>query len=307
MDQTACIACREPARHWAHLPSMPPELREGWEAVAVEQAILWQCQCCRLRFRTPLPSPGQLLQQYQRIESNGHWDHGERSVWRDILRDLGDPPSGSVLDVGCFRGDFLSWLPATIRKFGIEPSDSAAATARSRGVEIVARSIDDLQDLTPRFTAVTLIDVIEHLPMPLESLRLLAQTVLDGGRLILFTGNTAAWPWRIGGRHYWYSRLPDHVAFFRREWFEWAAPRLGCRVLRATRLAHRPAKLGTRVREVAANLSFFAYRRLADSTPWDPWLSRLPLVRKVADWRMAWWTSATDHILVVMEKKSALV
>jgi SAM-dependent methyltransferase len=223
-----------------------------------------------------------------------------------MLRDLDDLPARSVLDVGCFRGDFLDWLGPGFARFGVEPSAEARAIASGRGVDIVAHSIDELQDSGPRFGAVTLIDVIEHIPRPLASLEKLVRALLPGGRLLIFTGNTAAWSWRVGGRYYWYSRLPDHVAFFRPAWFEWAAPRLGCHIYRTKALPHGPAGLRVRVWEAAANLAYFGYRRLVDAGPWEPWLQRLPLVGRIGRWKMVWWTSARDHSLIVLEKKPRL-
>ena len=54
-----------------------------------------------------------------------------------------------------------------------------------------------------------MIDVLEHLPMPLDSLSVLVRLLVPGGKLIVFTGDTNALSWRIANLHYWYSALPE--------------------------------------------------------------------------------------------------
>lgn len=143
-------------------------------------------------------------------------------------------------------------------------------------------------------------DVIEHLPRPLDALHKLAGLLVPGGRLVVFTGNTAAWTWRLAGLDYWYSALPEHLAFFGPHWFRWAAPQLGCEVERVEQLPHRPAGRADRVDEAVKNLAYLAYRRLGGAGRFGRAVRRLPGVRRVGRWDGCWWTTARDHMLVVL-------
>src|SRR5437867_4079809 len=140
----------------------------------VDAGSLYRCRDCTLWFRSPMPQPEELLAYYGGLNQNEWWQHGpERQVWgyvKDLLNDL---PHPSVLDVGCFRGDMLTNICAGLDCFGVEPSVDARHEAETRGIKIIAKSIESLDKEERRFGAITLIDVAEHLTKPFEALRTL--------------------------------------------------------------------------------------------------------------------------------------
>ncbi|MGA2702277.1 MAG: methyltransferase domain-containing protein [Isosphaeraceae bacterium] len=269
----------------------------------IEPGDLYRCLDCEIRFRFPVPDHSCILDLYSRIEVEGVWDYGpDRQVWSQISRMIQDAPERSVLDVGCFRGDFLSFLGASWQRFGIEPCASARRVAEQRGVTILADSIETLNEDHRRFGAIVLIDVIEHLTDPLGMLQKLTRMLLPDGRILVFTGSTDAWSWRISGVDYYYSAMPEHVAFFSPTWFRWAASPLGVVVRRIQRLSHHPAPLVTRIDEAAKNIAYIAYRRLQRHALFNRVLKSVPVSKRIGRWRGCWWASARDHILVVMQK-----
>jgi hypothetical protein len=161
-------------------------------------------------------------------------------------------------------------------------------------------SIDDPALCLPRVGAITLVDVIEHLPHPLDALRRLAAALVEGGRLVIFTGDTDALSWRISGTLYWYSAIPEHVTFFNRSWFRWAAPHLSCSVGTIRRLAHDPAPAMRRLADTGYNLAYLVSRRLHDSPGIGRYVAGLPGLGRPRGF--AWWTSAKDHMLVELVK-----
>lgn len=280
----------------AGLQGQPPG--EGGAATS-----LYACADCTLRFRVPVPTDEELMNYYAGLSGDDWWRYeGEREVWHHIRELLRDAPGRSVLDVGCFRGDLLKFLGDGWELFGVEPSEDARREARTRGVEVIAHSLDGLRGETRRFAAVTLIDVIEHLPRPLEALRTLTRLLPPGGRLVIFTGSTDAWTWRLARLHYWYCAMPEHIAFFRPSWFRWAAPRLGCEIDSVRRLAYSPAGLRTRLDESVKNIAYATYHRLEGWPVLARVLPSLPVVGRVGSWESCWWTSARDHILVTLRK-----
>jgi 2-polyprenyl-3-methyl-5-hydroxy-6-metoxy-1,4-benzoquinol methylase len=112
-------------------------------------------------------------------------------------------PSGQVLDVGCFRGEFLSMLSKDYQKYGVEPSEAAQEVALERGIILLGASIEQI-DKHSKFHVITLIDGIEHLPDPFCSLQKLSSLLLPDGILIIATGNTDSLLWRLLGTDYWY-------------------------------------------------------------------------------------------------------
>jgi SAM-dependent methyltransferase len=270
----------------------------------VEAGSMYRCLDCSLQFRAPAPSQEALVKYYGGLSSEECWQHGpEREVWREIKKVIQHAPERSILDVGCFRGDLLNYLGKEWQRFGIEPSIDARDVAQARGIKIIADNIESLPDTEQQFGAITLVDVMEHLTRPLDALHKLAGLLKPGGQLVIFTGNTAAWSWRFAGLHYWYSAMPEHVAFFSPKWFAWATPKLRCRVSLVHRLRYQPAQFSTRLDEALKNVAYFSYRRLESLTAPNGVISRLPVLNRIGKWQSCWWTSARDHILVVLTKE----
>lgn len=268
------------------------------------QSRLYRCRRCELRFRHPVPTAEELKNYYGTLASEEWWQYEEeREVWRHVRTEIEHAPARTVLDVGCFRGDLLAFLGDAWQRFGVEPSLDARRVAESRGVKVIGETIDSLADSTMRFGAITLIDVIEHLPRPLDSLRKLIRLLPPNGRLVIFTGATDAPSWRFSGEHYWYSAMPEHVVFFRPSWFRWAAPQLGCAVESVRRLSFHPAPPRERADEALKNVAYVGFKRLAQLPLVGVALTRLPIVRRIGGWTGSWWTTARDHALVTLVRQ----
>jgi SAM-dependent methyltransferase len=301
-----CVACGS-ARliSRGRLPVFTPDFLGHNLDSTIDPGFLYECRNCTLCFRAPQPSEEVLMAYYAAMDTVECWQHGsEREVWPHIKAALASIPDQSVLDVGCFRGDMLNYLGPDFTRYGVEPSPEAAAQAENAGVEIVGPNIHSLENSTLRPGAITLVDVAEHLPRPLESLRTLTQLLMPGGRLIIFTGNTDALSWKLAGLDYYYSGMPEHVVFMNPAWFQWAAAQLGCEVVSIERLHYQSVPFAKQIDEALKNLFYIAYHR-AERRAFVPHIFfKLPLVKRVGKWPSCWWTSARDHTLVVLAKKA---
>ena len=299
-----CIACQsEQTTIVGKLPIFTPDYLGRPLDTSVDAGSLYRCEACTLLFRWPMPGTDDLLAYYKGLDKDEWWQtESEREVWRHVEKELDDLPVPSVLDIGCFRGNMLRQIGRKLSCFGVEPSPSARSEAEAHGITIVGSSIDSLQSESRRFGAITLIDVAEHLPRPMDSFQLLSELLAPGGKLIIFTGATDALSWQFARQDYWYCGLPEHVAFYRPSWFDWAAPTLGMRVLKVTRLPYKPVALRQRVDESLKNIAFITYRRLKPVTLIGSVMSSLPLINRIGNWQSCWWTSARDHALVIMKK-----
>jgi hypothetical protein len=85
-------------------------------------------------------------------------------------------------------------------------------------------------------------------------LEILVQHLLPGGKLIIFTGSTDAFTWRLAGVDYYYSAMPEHLAFMRPSWFKWAAAQLDCEMVSLKRLRYQSSSVSQRVDEAFRNL-----------------------------------------------------
>jgi SAM-dependent methyltransferase len=125
----------------------------------------------------------------------------------------------TVLDVGCGTGEFLDvarrrgWQTT-----GVEISPYAAQYGRRHyGLDIRTGTLGGDLFAARSFAAVTLWDVIEHLPDPLATLGLCARLLDPGGVLALSTGDIGSLCARLCGRHWHLFNLPEHVFFFSRQ------------------------------------------------------------------------------------------
>lgn len=297
-----CIACdSQRVVFKGPLPVFAEGNAAGGEQLTV--GSMYRCLDCALQFRAPAATEAELASYYSALTSDDWWKHGEeREVWREIKKVLDGAPGRRVLDVGCFRGDLLNYLGERWERFGVELSTDARKVAENTSIKIIGSRVEELEVKGQQFAAITLVDVIEHLPRPLESLQKLAQMLVPGGLLVIFTGNTKAWSWRFAGSHYWYSAMPEHVAFFQPAWFRWAAPKLNCHLRSMVRLPYEPASLSRKLDEALKNVAYVTYQRLTNSALLGAALPKLPIVGRIAKWNGSWWTTARDHILVTLVK-----
>ena len=188
-----------------------------------DTASLMACRDCGFRFRDPLPSAEELSAWYAR----GYYEHRAGVATSESRRDglmrglvakvRRYVPAGRLLDVGAARGQFVRLARAQgLDASGVEFSADDARAAVDRGLPVVegdfaAMGLDD-----GAYDAVTLFDVIEHLPDPVGALRRAAGVLKPGAYLFVITGNTDAPRAQRQGVRWHYYHMPGHVSFFSR-------------------------------------------------------------------------------------------
>jgi len=110
-------------------------------------------------------------------------------------------PCGRLLELGCAYGFFLEEAKRHYEVAGIEVAADAAEFCRSRGLNVVTGVAADatLYRLGPPFDAIVLLDVIEHLQEPHETLTLCATRLNPGGAIVLTTGDFGSLAARLLG------------------------------------------------------------------------------------------------------------
>lgn len=160
---------------------------------------------------TPPWYAGQRMKQVPGLRGAYYWLMREDAE----LVPPGSAPDRRALEIGCASGRFLERLRNEGWQVeGIEPSDAAAARARSRGLDVRTGTLDSI-DLSPEtFDAVFAWMVLEHVPDPRRALEVMHGALKTGGWLILSVPNAGCWePWVFG--RYWYAYdLPRHLHHF---------------------------------------------------------------------------------------------
>ncbi len=109
------------------------------------------------------------------------------------LERLGLPSAGRLLDVGCARGDFLTFSAGRgYQAVGLDINPRLAAEAQARGHEVYVgdlREVDADALLGAPFDGVTLWDVLEHVDAPVALLASCRARLRPGGLLLVHTGN----------------------------------------------------------------------------------------------------------------------
>jgi 2-polyprenyl-3-methyl-5-hydroxy-6-metoxy-1,4-benzoquinol methylase len=132
-------------------------------------------------------------------------------------------PEGEVLDVGCGAGDLVHYLSAKgFRASGIEPSADAVAVAVSRGAEAHVATLERWSanpENVGRYDAVTLMNVLEHVPDPVGALTHLRTLLSPAGVVTFRVPNDFTALQEVAEatgvqRKRWWVAVPDHINYF---------------------------------------------------------------------------------------------
>jgi len=139
------------------------------------------------------------------------------SAWAILRRVERVAGTGRLLDVGCGPGVLLSVAHGKWDAKGVEVSRWAVQEAKTRfGVTVVEGTLEEAAFPAESFDAITMVDVIEHLPNPAATLREAFRVLRPGGALFVLTPNIDAPVARIMGRWWWGFR-PAHLTYFSRK------------------------------------------------------------------------------------------
>ena len=205
-----------------------------WEDTAVLR--MRRCSGCGLLAPVNPPYSRDLTAWYE-TEYWKHYHEEQTGTERDNIYahalawlDRRSPGRGTVLDVGCGGGRFLSLCQAKGWKaVGIEPSLDAAAHARRRGLDVLGHAWPVPSIADESVDAVTFINVLDHLPDPFEALREAARVLKPEGLLYIRVPNAPLHAWlKRSLAHAGLEQMAVlHLYGFGRRTFALLLPRLG--------------------------------------------------------------------------------
>jgi 2-polyprenyl-3-methyl-5-hydroxy-6-metoxy-1,4-benzoquinol methylase len=171
-----------------------------------------KCQKCHLVYVNPIKKEDKIKEDYSQMKSiDASIIRASRlRATKSQVQLINKYSNGtSLLDIGCGEGFFLfNASKAGYRTKGIELSQDAAAYAkREFGLDIEARAFDELQLPGNYFDVVTLWQVLEHLPRPLEILNEAHRILKPGGLIAASTPDIEGIPSRILRRKWWNIRM----------------------------------------------------------------------------------------------------
>jgi 2-polyprenyl-3-methyl-5-hydroxy-6-metoxy-1,4-benzoquinol methylase len=186
-----------------------------------------ECQACNLVQVTNMPAGEEVPAVYDKeffdtayagLETNGR---KQRYVYLNFENKLEQIEKrtgrrGKLLDVGCSFGFFLD--AARQRGWSVEGIDISAYAAKyasSRfSLSVQNAAVTDARVPPQAFDVITMWEVIEHLPKPVEALRHLSQFLTDDGIMVFGTPNVASYLAMVQGKRWRNWEPPAHLLYF---------------------------------------------------------------------------------------------
>jgi SAM-dependent methyltransferase len=216
----------------------------GSSRVEVSHSKILRCRRCGFGFLAARLTETELASLYAQLDHTlyeAESDGRARTAVRHfniVRRFMG---GGNLLDVGCASGGFLNLCAQhSFRVTGVEPAkglaDRAAQLLKGRG-EILCATLQEAGLEEGSFDGVTLWDVLEHVPQPIEFLKLSRSLLKPGGFLLVNVPDLGSLQAKCLGRR-WPLLLPEHFNYFTRGSLARAGAKSG---LDLVRFGRRPA------------------------------------------------------------------
>lgn len=133
---------------------------------------------------------------------------------------------GRLLDIGAGSGILVEQaLKMGYLAEGVEPSRWLQTKAKQHGLNVHLGTFPHAQVVGP-FDVVTLIDVLEHVPVPLHLLEQIGEILASGGVVLIVTPDVASVAARLLGWKWWHFRMA-HIGYFNRSTLLLALDKVG--------------------------------------------------------------------------------
>lgn len=227
-----------------------------------------ECGKCGVIFIHPQPTQEELKQLYSREYFEGDFRCGHAGSYFDdnTIDKLSDnsfikkinqyKDNGKLLEIGCAGGIFLN----TARKegyevYGVEYSNDAAELARNKfNLDVVTGELKEGMFQPEMFDIVFMGDVIEHLPDPMSTLKLINSILKINGMLVIVCPiQTNTIFSRLGFMLYEILKKkvtvdlpPYHLFEYRPKSLSWLFQSAGFKILKIEQSTIRPDKISLR-------------------------------------------------------------
>lgn len=177
------------------------------------------CPNCGHIFANPCPSLHLIHSLARKIEDPSYEEEasGRSRNFQRLLSHLGKihQEKGILFDVGAASGLLLNEAKKKGWKGeGIEASRWAVRLAKEKyNIHLQEGFFESSTLKENHYTAVTMVDFIEHIPHPLEAVQKASRILIPGGTLCLVTPNIHSLASQILGSRWWHLR-PAHLGYF---------------------------------------------------------------------------------------------
>ncbi len=141
-----------------------------------------RCLICDLVFFAPHCAGDDVFyEQLQKFDWYYQDDKPEYAYCRKLVGE-----SDAVLEVGCGKGAFRSWLASSVQYTGLEFNGEAVRKATQAGLNVMRQSVEEHAASAPgSYDVVCSFQVLEHVPEPRGFIQACVQALKPGGKLII--------------------------------------------------------------------------------------------------------------------------
>jgi 2-polyprenyl-3-methyl-5-hydroxy-6-metoxy-1,4-benzoquinol methylase len=191
-------------------------------------ATVSRCSECGIGFLNPMPTDAEIQGFYHdyfaRKDGIGYENYSRRLgtdyldylIW-DTISSLRNPRGCSVLDVGCAFGSRVAFLrKGGMKATGVDVSTEAVEHGKKNwNLDLHVGKFEDFE-FEGKFDFITMIDFIEHVPVPDLWARKMKKISNEGCVLLIHTPDFDYYS-RVGERWVGYSKSYEHVLYYNRQ------------------------------------------------------------------------------------------
>jgi len=184
-------------------------------------------------YMNPAPSLDTLSRLYNHQSYSTYWSVGHSADPADYARAnkaIASAGRPTLLDVGCSTGEFLKLAQQRFECHGVEINAETAAVGRSNGFQIVTGTLADVPG-SERFDVITMLQVIEHLVAPIDSMRDIHRLLRPGGILYLNTPCVDSASFALFRQRHMHVSSFGHVSLFTKSGLNSLANRCGFSII----------------------------------------------------------------------------
>ena len=155
------------------------------------------------------------------LEEKNFFDSRWEAIYNRCLKYFGEIKGKSLFDVGFGYGQLLLFFKAKgFKVSGLEPSPEGVEYVRKHNIEVYQAGIEELPSISSnRFDVVTIINVLEHLRNPAETLIQIRKNLLNtNGLLVVDVANEFNDFQTVANQEYhlndWWVCQPNHINYF---------------------------------------------------------------------------------------------
>ncbi len=148
-----------------------------------------RCAHCSAVFMNPVYSPGGFRELFREAGQSYGSTEGRPFEQVKWLSDRGLLVGGAnLLDIGCYEGRFLSLIPNSVHRIGVDIDENAIRSGMEKygeeGISLICGAFDQF-NVPPDLTVITMFHVLEHLPYPIKVLNHLRDSTNSDVRLVI--------------------------------------------------------------------------------------------------------------------------